>query len=176
MVQPPHFEGPNVAVEALLGMWDSFRTSKTMWRPNPKMPREDVTPDGCLRTLMAAQLSEQRPVHSVPPTRPLNPTTVSAAPHVDPKELPGLPSLSHEGIGGIPGTKDFPLGTTKGFGPFKKPDASTVVPRPVTGKLMLHQPPRQQSLRLVQLSLRQWPPLPQPPLPLPLGSRHWSQK
>ncbi len=40
MVQPPHFEGPSMAVEALFGMWDSFRTSKVMWRPNPEMPME----------------------------------------------------------------------------------------------------------------------------------------
>ena len=46
MVQPPHFEGPNVAVETLFGIWDSFRTSKVMWRPNPEMPCGDVTPIG----------------------------------------------------------------------------------------------------------------------------------
>ncbi len=44
MVQPPHFEGPNVAVEALFNTWDSFRNSKVMWRPNPEMPRGDVMP------------------------------------------------------------------------------------------------------------------------------------
>ncbi len=45
-----------------------------------------------------------------------------------------LPSSSHEGIGGIPGTKDFPKGTTKGFQAFKKPDGNTVVPRAAPGK------------------------------------------
>ncbi len=54
------------------------------------MPHGDVTPEGCLWTLTVAQISEHRPVHSVPPTRPLNPTTAPAAPHVDPKEFPGL--------------------------------------------------------------------------------------
>ncbi len=106
MVQPPHFDGPNVAVEALFVMWDSFSTSKMMWRPNPEMSRGDVTPNGCLRTLTVEQLNEQRPVHSVLLKRPLNPTTPPAAPHVNPKEFPELPS-SHEGIGGILGTKDF---------------------------------------------------------------------
>ncbi len=128
MVQPPNFEGPNVAVEALFGMWVSFRTSKTMWRPNLEMPRRDVMPEDCLWTLTVAKLSEQRPVHSVPPTRPLDPKVLPAAPHVDQAAFPALPSSSNEDIGGIPGTKDFPLGTTK------KPDESTVVPRPITGK------------------------------------------
>ncbi len=115
-------------------MWDSFRTSKVMWRPNPEMPRGDVTPEGCLRTLMVAQLSEHRPVHSVPLTRPLNPTTAPAAPHVDLKDFPGLPPSSQEGIRGIPGTIDFPLGTTEGFGALKRPDPNTVVPRSATSK------------------------------------------
>ncbi len=182
MVQPPHFEGPNVAVETLFGMWDSFRTSKTMWRPNPEMPRGDVTPDCCLRALTVAQLNEQRPVKSVPPTRPLDPKVKPAAPHVDEAAFPALPPSSHEGIGGIPGTKDFPLGTTEGFGAFKKPDADTVMPHPITGKTdKRHQRPRQLSLYLVQLSLRQWSPLAPPPLrlqvlPPSLGSSHCSQK
>ncbi len=63
MVQPPHFEGPNVAVEALFGIWDSFRTSTMMWRPNPEMSRGDVTPEGCIWTLTVKQLSDQRSVH-----------------------------------------------------------------------------------------------------------------
>ncbi len=54
IVQPPNYSGPNVAVEALFNMWDSFCTSKTMWRPNPDMPRGDATLEGCLRTLTAA--------------------------------------------------------------------------------------------------------------------------
>ncbi len=142
MVQPSHFDGPNVAVETLFGIWDSFRTSKTMWRPNPEMPCGDVTPEGCLRTLTVAQLQEHRPVKSVPPTRPLNPTTVPAAPHVDPKEFSGLPSLSHEGIGGIPGTKDSPKGTTKGFQAFKKPDENAqLCPVLFRAKLLLHPQP-----------------------------------
>ncbi len=90
MVQPPHFEGPNVAVEALFGIWDSFRTSKTMWRPNPEMPRRDVTPEGCLQTLTVPQLKEQRPVKSVPPTRPLDPKVPLAAPHVDQGAFPAF--------------------------------------------------------------------------------------
>ena len=134
MVQPPHFEGPNVAVETLFGIWDSFRTSKTVWRPNPEMPRGDVTPKGCIRTLMVKQLNDPRPVKSVPPTRPLNPKVKPAASHVDQAAFPALSPSSNEGIGGIPGTKDFPVGTTKGFQAFKKPDKSTVVPCPVPGK------------------------------------------
>ncbi len=183
VVQPPHFEGPNVAVEALFGMWDSFRTSKTMWRPNPEMPRGDVTPKGCLRALAVAQLSEQRPVYSGPVTRPLDPKTPLAAPHMDPKEFPGLPSSSHEGIGGILGTKHFPLGTTKGFQAFKKPNGNTFVPHAVTGKTAASSTitTTTASPQLVQLSPRQWLPLPPPPLrlralPLPLGSSHWSQR
>ncbi len=131
MVQPPHYEGSNVAVESLFSIWDSFRTSKVMWRQNPEMPRGDVTPEGCRRTLTAAQLSEHRPVNSVPPTRPLNPTVKPAAPHMDQAAFPALPPSSHEGIGGIPGTREFPQGTTEGFGAFVKPDQNTVVPRAV---------------------------------------------
>ncbi len=112
MVQPPNFDGPNSAVEALFNMWDSFRTSKNMWRPNPEMPHGDATPEGCLQTLTVAQLSEHRPVESVPPTRPVDPTRPHAAPHVDPEEFPEMPSSSNEGIGGIPGSRDFPQGTT----------------------------------------------------------------
>ncbi len=135
MVQPPHFEGPNVAVEALFNMWDSFQKSKLMWRPNPEMPRGDVTPEGCRRTLTVAQLSEQRPVKSVPPTQPLHLSVVPAAPHVDKTAFPALPSSSRDGIGGIPESKDFPKGTMEGFqAAFKKPDRDTVVPRVSSGK------------------------------------------
>ena len=134
MVQPPHFDGPNVAVETLFGIWDSFRTSKTMWRPNPEMPHGDVTPKGCRRTLTVAQLKEHRPVKSVPPTRPLDPKVQPAAPHVDQVAFPALPPSSHDGIGGIPGTKDFPKGTTEGFQAFIRPDANTVVPRAIPGR------------------------------------------
>ncbi len=155
MVQPPHFEGPNVAVGALFGIWDFFRTSKTMWRPNPEMPRRDVTPKGCIRTLMVKQLSDQRPVKSVPPTRPLDPKVKPAAPHVDQAAFPALPPSSHEGIGGIPGTKDFPMGTTEGFGAFKRPDGNTVVPRAIPGKTDAPLLPRQLGLLLVQLTPRQ---------------------
>ncbi len=130
-VQPPHYEGSNVAVESLFGIWDSFRTSKMMWRPNPEMPRGDVMLEGCRRALTADQLTEHRPVNSVPPTRPVNPTVKPAAPHVDQAAFPALPPSSHEGIGGIPGTREFPLGTTEGFGAFGKPDPNTVVPRAV---------------------------------------------
>ncbi len=83
MMQPPHFGSSNTAVESLFSIWDSFRTSKVMWRPNPEMPRGDVTPEGCRRTLTVAQLSEHRPVNSVPPTRLLDPKVKPAAPHVD---------------------------------------------------------------------------------------------
>ncbi len=135
LVQPPNFDGPNVAVESLFGMWDSFRTSKVMWRPNPEMPRGDVTPEGCRRTLTVAQLWEHRPVDSVPPTRPLHPPVAPAAPHVDKTAFPALPPSSRDGIGGIPGSKDYPQGTTEGFqAAFKKPDADTVVPRAPSGK------------------------------------------
>ncbi len=128
MVQPPHFEGPNVAVAALFGIWDSFHTSKTTWRPNP------VTPEGCLWTLTVAQLRQHRPVKSVPPTRILDPKVAPATPYVDQSVFPALPSSSHEGIGGIPGTKDFPQGTMKGFQAFKKPDENTVVLWVTSGK------------------------------------------
>ncbi len=94
----------------------------------------DVTPEGCLQTLTVAQLSDQRPVRSVPPTRQLDIQLPAAAPYVDQAAFPALHSSSHEGIGGIPGTNDFPLGTTEGFEAFKKPDANTVVPRSVMGK------------------------------------------
>ncbi len=135
MVQPLHFEGPNVAVEALFNTWDSFQRSKMMWRPNPEMPLGDVTPEGCRRTLTVAQLSEQRPVKSVPPTKPLHLSVAPAAPHVDRTAFPALPSSSHDGIGGIPGSKDYPQGTTEGFqAAFKKPDKDTVVPRGPPGK------------------------------------------
>ncbi len=110
MVQLPHFEGPNVAVESLFGMWDSFRNSKVMWRPNPEMPRGDVTPKGCRRTLTVAQLRGHRPVKSVPPSRPLNPTVTPAAPHVDKAAFPALPPSARGGIRGIPGNKNFPMG------------------------------------------------------------------
>ncbi len=129
-----HLTRPNAAVETLFGIWDSFRTSETMWRPNPEMLRGDMTPEGCLRTLMVAQLKEHRPDKSVSPTRPLDPKVKPAAPHVDQAAFPALPPSSHEAIGGIPGTKDFPLGTTKGFGAFKRPDGNTVMPRAVPGK------------------------------------------
>ncbi len=43
MVQPPHFEGPKVAVEALFGMWDSFRNSKVI---NVETESRDA-PRGC---------------------------------------------------------------------------------------------------------------------------------
>ncbi len=122
MVQPPNFKGSNVAVEALFGMWDSFRTTKPMWRLNPEMSHGDETPESCGRTLTVAQLNDQRPVHSVPPTRHLDPKVLPAAPYVDQAAFPTLPSSSHEGIGGIPGTKDFSRGTTKGFGAFRKLD------------------------------------------------------
>ncbi len=129
MVQPPNSDGPNVAVESLFGMWDSFRQSKVMWRPNPKMPRGDVTPEGCRRTLMAAQLREHQPVKSVPPTQPLHLPVAPAAPHVDKTAFPALPPSSRDGIGGIPGSKDYPQGTTEGFqAAFKKPEPGTVVP------------------------------------------------
>ncbi len=135
MVQPPHFEGPNVAVEALFNTWDSFRASKVMWRPNPEMPWGDVTPEGCRRTLTVAQLSEHRPVKSVPPSQPLHLPVTPAAPHVDKSAFPALPSSSRDGIGGIPGSKDFPKGTTEGFqAALKKPDEDTVVPRAASGR------------------------------------------
>ncbi len=50
MVQPSNYTGPNVALEALFHMWDSFHTSKTMWRPNPEMRQGDA-PEGCIRRL-----------------------------------------------------------------------------------------------------------------------------
>ncbi len=134
MVQPPHFEGPNVAVETLFGMWDFFHTSKVMWRPNPEMPRGDVTPEGCRRTLTVAQLQEHRPVKSVPPSRPLDPKVKPAAPHVDQAAFPALPPSTHDGIGGIPGTKDFQKGTTEGFQAFIRPDKNTVLPWAVPGR------------------------------------------
>ena len=135
LVQPPNFKGPNVAVESLFRMWDSFRKSKVMWKLNPEMPRGDVTPEGCRRTLTVAQLREHRPVESVPPTRPLHLPVVPAAPHVDKSAFPALPSSSRDGIGGIPGSKDYPQGTTEGFqAAFKKPNQDTVVPRASSGK------------------------------------------
>ncbi len=106
MVQPPHFEGPNTAVEALFNTCYSFRKSKLMWRPNPEMPRGDVTPEGCHRTLTVVQPSEHRPVESVPPTQPLHLPVALAAPHVDKTAFPALPSSSRDGIGGIPGSKE----------------------------------------------------------------------
>ncbi len=138
LVQPPNFEGSNIAVESLFGMWDSFRKSKVMWRPNPEMPRGDVTPEGCHRTLMVAQLRDHRPVESVPPTQPLHLPVVPAAPHVDKAAFPALPSSSRDGIGGIPGSKDYPQGTTEGFQvAFKKPNQDSVVPRASSGFLEL---------------------------------------
>ncbi len=135
MVQPPHFEGPNVAVESLFGMWDSFCKSKMMWRSNPEMPCGDVTPEGCRRTLTVAQLREHRPVESVPPTRPLHLPVSPTAPHVDKSAFPVLPSSSRDGIRGILGSKDYPQGTTEGFqAAFKKPDEGTVVPPAASGK------------------------------------------
>ncbi len=135
LVQPPNFEGPNIAVESLFGMWDSFRKSKVMWRPNPEMPRGDVTPEGCRRTLTVAQLWEHRPVESVPPTQPLHLPVAPAAPHVDKAAFLALPPSSRDGIGGIPGSKDYPQGTTEGFqAAFKKPDQDTVIPRASSGR------------------------------------------
>ncbi len=128
MVQSPHYTGPNVAVEAIFNSWESFCTSKQMWRPNPKVPRGDVAHECCIRTLTVSQLSEHRPVHSVPPTQPLSPMVLPVAPHVDEAEFPKLTPSPKQGIGGIPGTKDFPQGTFKGFEAFKKPDESMVVP------------------------------------------------
>ena len=78
-----------------------------------------------------AQLSEHRPVKSVPPTRPLDPKVKPAAPHVDQAAFRALPPSTHEGIGGIPGSRDFSRGTTEGFGAFLKPDKNTVVPQAV---------------------------------------------
>ncbi len=98
------------------------------------MPSGDVTPEGCIRTLMVQQLNNQRPVKSVPPTRPLDPKAKPAAPHVDQAAFPALPSSTHEGIGGMPGTKDFLMGTTEGFQAFIRPDENTVVPRAVPGR------------------------------------------
>ena len=70
----------------------------------------------------------------MPPTRPFNPKELPAAPYVDNAEFLKLTPLSNEGIGGIPGSKDFPQGTFKGFQALKKPDESTVVPRCSAGK------------------------------------------
>ncbi len=113
----------------------SFRKSKLIRRPNPEMPRRDVTPEGCRRTLTVAQLSEHRPVESVPPSQPLHLPVKPAAPHVDKSAFPALPPSSHDGIGSIPGSKDYPQGTTEGFqAAFKKPDEGTVVPRASSGK------------------------------------------
>ncbi len=98
------------------------------------MPRGDVTPEGCRRTLTVAQLREHRPVESVPPTRPLHLPVPPAAPHVDKSAFPALPMSARDGVRGIPGSKDFPQGTTQGFEAFIRPDASTVVPRAVPGK------------------------------------------
>lgn len=114
MVQPSNYTGPNVALEALFHMWDSFHTSKTMWRPNPEMRQGDATPEGCIRTFLVAQLSKQWPVHSVPPTRPLNPKQLPAAPHVDKAGFLKLHPSFNERIGGIQGSKDFQQGTFKG--------------------------------------------------------------
>ncbi len=96
----------------------------------PKCPQRCDT----RRTLTVAQLKEHRPVKSVPPTRPLDPKVQPAAPHVDQVAFPALPPSSHDGIGGIPGTKDFPKGTTEGFQAFIRPDANTVVPRAIPGR------------------------------------------
>ncbi len=166
MVQPPHFEGPNVAAESLFGMWDSFRNSKVMWRLNPEMPRGDVTPEGCRRTLTVAQLREHRPVESVSPTRPLHLPVTPAALHVGKSAFPALPLSARDGIRGIPGSKDYLQGTTKGFQAFVRPDAGTVVPRAAPGILVPHPLLRQPRLPPVRLSQRQWPPLPLPRLRL----------
>ncbi len=91
-------------------------------------------PEGCRRTLTVAQLREHRPVKSVPPPRPLNPKVKPAAPHVDQAAFPALPPSARDGIGGIPGSKDFPMGTTEGFQAFIRPDENTVVPQAVPGR------------------------------------------
>ncbi len=70
----------------------------------------------------------------MPPTQPLNPVVPPAAPYVAEMEFPGLDPSPKQGIGGIPGCKDFPQGTFEGFQAFKKPDARTVMPRPTTSK------------------------------------------
>ncbi len=102
------------------------------------MPQGDVTPAGCHRTLTAAQLSDHRPVKSVPPSRPLNPVVRPAAPHLDKAAFPPLPPSARDGLGGIPGSIDFPQGTTEGFQAFIRPDANTVVPR--AGRVLLPLP------------------------------------
>ncbi len=98
------------------------------------MPRGDVTPECCIRNLTVKQLNDQRPVKSVPPSRPLDPKVTPAAPHMDQAAFPALPSSTHEGIRGIPGTKDFPMGTTEGFQAFIRPNENTVVPRAAPGR------------------------------------------
>ncbi len=81
------------------------------------------------------QLSEYRPVESVPPTKPLHLPVKPAAPHVDKTAFPGLPSSPRDGIGGIPGSKEYPQGNTEGFqAAFKKPAEGTIVPRATSGK------------------------------------------
>ncbi len=64
----------------------------------------------------------------------MNPVVLPAAPHVDGKEFPALTPSPHSGIGGIPGSKDFPKGTFEGFQAFQKPDKGTVVPCSAAGK------------------------------------------
>ena len=95
-----------------------------------------MTPAGCRRTLTVAQLKEHRPVKSVSPSRLLNPDpeVKPAAPHVDQAAFPALSPSTRDGIGGIPGSKDFPMGTTEGFQFFIKPYANTVVPRAPLGR------------------------------------------
>ena len=116
-----------------LSSMDADQTAQLMAQ---QMPRGDVTPEGCRRTLTVAQLREHRPVESVPPTRPLHLPVVPAAPHVDKSAFPALPSSSRDGIGGIPGSKDYPQGTTEGFQvAFKKPDQDTIVPRVSSGRV-----------------------------------------
>ncbi len=134
MVQLQNYIGPNVAVEDIFDSWDSCRSSKQMWRLNPEMPRGDVMPETCAWALIASQPSAHRLVNSVPPTQPTNPVVLPAAPHVDGKEYPALPLSSLCGIGGIPGSRNFPKGTFDGFHAFQKPDDSTGVPRSEAGK------------------------------------------
>ncbi len=91
-------------------------------------------PRTCIRALAASQLSEQRPVHSMSPTQTLNPVVPLTVPYVDEKEFPRLAPSPNLGMGSIPGSKDFLQGIFEGFKAFKKPDASTVVPRSIKAK------------------------------------------
>ncbi len=129
-VLPRNFGNSNPAIEAIFKGWTAYRKSKLMWRPNPAMPGEDVTPLGCIHARPAERLTKHRPFHTVGASLPLDPIRPPAAKHVDVKEFPELEQLPNMGVGGIKGSNKASQSTTQGEPAFRKQVDGLAAPRP----------------------------------------------